>query len=236
MARAKTTGAGGRGAAGGTGQGGAAEVALPVRPEVEPIARLTASAQEILARGNGRDAQSRVELGAVLVEVRGRLAHGAWLEWLADTVPFTPRSAQNHMKLSKWAGTNRAMFERLAPLGTSKLMLLSRLEPSVLERLLAKPEHVGPKTGRRLTLLAMPYPEFLKLLVEASKSKPTVTVTDPMEQLAKDARSSAKKTVKLIKQLIANKESVDEDVAEDLHDDLTGALAALAKAFKLDAG
>lgn len=198
------------------------------------MARLTASAREILARGNGGDAQSRVELGAVLLEVRGRLEHGAWLAWLAETVPFTPRSAQKHMELSKWAGANRAMFERLAPLGTSKVMLLSRLERSALERLLSKPEHVAPMTGRRTTLLSMAYPEFLKLLLSASKSKPTVT--DPMEELASDARSSAKKTIKLIKQLIANKDSVDEDVAEDLHDDLSAALAALSKAFKLKAG
>jgi len=104
----------------------------PVAPIVAPIARLTAVTQAILTRFNGGDARIRVELGGVLREVRGRLPHGQWLDWLDATVPSTHRAAQNYIELAKWAETSPALFERVAPLGASKVFLISRVpQPSV---------------------------------------------------------------------------------------------------------
>ena len=202
----------------------------PVAPIVAPIARLTAVTQAILTRFNGGDARIRVELGGVLREVRGRLPHGQWLDWLDATVPSTHRAAQNYIELAKWAEAS-PMLERVAPLGASKVFLISRVPQPIAERLLASPTHVVPGTRRKTTLSLMKYPEFLKVILRASRPQPPEQ--DPMVVLVRDARSSVKKTIKLLKLLSANKQAVDEDVAKALHKDLTKALQALSKAFRL---
>ena len=51
---------------------------------------------------------------------------------------------------------------------------------------------------------------------------------------SRDARSSVKHTIKLMKLSIANKPAIDQDAVEDLHDGLIVALQALSSAFKLD--
>ena len=51
-----------------------------------------------------------------------------------------------------------------------------------------------------------------------------------------DARSSANRTIKAIKLLIANKQALDPEAVEDLQDDLVVALQKLSAAFKLDQG
>ncbi len=78
----------------------------------------------------------------------------------------------------------------------------------------------------------MKYAEFMKLVLQATR--PASPPTDPMVELLGDARSSASRTIKLMKMLIANKDALDQDAVEDLHDDLVVALQAVSKAFKLD--
>ncbi len=196
------------------------------------VARLTAQARALLAQSQGGDARSRVALGAVLQQVHAKLEHGQWLGWLERTVPFTARSAQNYIELSAWAEARPAVFERVAPLGASKVYLMSKLPPALLEQLLAKPDHLVPGTKRRATLELMKYAEFMKLVLQATR--PASPPTDPMVELLGDARSSASRTIKLMKMLIANKDALDQDAVEDLHDDLVVALQAVSKAFKLD--
>jgi hypothetical protein len=77
----------------------------------------------------------RVALGGVLEQVRGRLEHGRWAGWLEETVPFTPRSALNDIELSSWAQAQPAVVEQVAPLGASKVYLMSKLPPARLEQL-----------------------------------------------------------------------------------------------------
>lgn len=204
----------------------------PSAPTDATVARLTAQAKALLTQWNGGDARTRVALGGVLQQVRDRLEHGAWLGWLEGTVPFTARSALNYIELSGWANANGAAFERVAPLGASKVYLMSKLPPAQLEQLLAKPDHLVPGTRRRTTLALMKYAEFMKLLLQGNR--PAAPPIDPMVALLGDARSSAKKTIKLMKLLIANKQALDNDAVEDLHDDLVVALQKLSSAFKLD--
>lgn len=201
-------------------------------PDDPVVLRLTAQAKALLSDWNGGDARTRVALGGVLNQVRTRLDHGHWLGWLEETVPFTPRSALNYIELASWAQAKQAVFEQIAPLGASKVYLLSRLPPPVLEQLLAKRDHQVPGTNRRTTLSLMKYSDFMKLVLQATR--PAAPPTDPMVVLLGDARSNVNRTVKLIKLLIANKTGLDQDAVEDLHDDLVVALQKLSAAFKLD--
>jgi len=173
-------------------------------------------------------AHTRVALGGVLHQVRDRLEHGEWLGWLEGTVPFTARSALNYIELSSWANANGAVFERVAPLGASKVYLLSKLPAAQLEQLLAKPDHLVPGAKQRTTLPLMKYGDFMKLLLQLSR--PAAPPTDPMVALLADARSSAKKTIRLMKLLSAHKQALDHDAVEDLHDDLVVALQKLSSA------
>jgi hypothetical protein len=200
---------------------------------VDPsVARLTAQVKALLSQWNGGDARTRVALGSVLEKVRVQLDHGQWLGWLEGTVPFTARSAQNYIELADWAEASPAVFERVAPLGASKVYLLSKLPLPMLDQMLAKTDHLVPGTKRKTTLGLMKYAEFMKLVLQ--QTRPAAPPTDPMVALLSDARSSAKKTAKLMKLLIANKQAIDHDAVEDLHDDLVVALQGLSSAFKLD--
>jgi hypothetical protein len=89
-----------------------------------------------------------------------------------------------------------------------------------------------PGTKRRTTLLLMKYGELMKLLLQLSR--PASPPTDPMVALLGDARSSANRTIKLMKLLVQNKQALDQDAVEDLHDDLVVALQKLSAALKLD--
>lgn len=168
----------------------------------------------------------------MLHQVRDKLEYGQWLSWLEVTVPFTARSAQNYIELSAWAQASPARFEQVAPLGASKVYLMSKLPPAQLDQLLAKADHVVPGTTRRTTLHLMKYAEFMKLLLQLSR--PAAPPTDPIVALVRDARTSANRTIKLTKLLIANKQAIEPDAIEDLHDDLVLALQKLSAAFKLD--
>ena len=201
-------------------------------PDDPIVVRLTAEAKALLAQWNGGDARTRVALGGVLDQVRTRLDHGHWLGWLQETVPFTPRSALNYIELASWAGAKRAVFEQIAPLGASKVYLLSRLPPAVLEQMLAKRDHLVPGTTRRTTLALMTYSDFMKLVLQATR--PAAPPSDPMVILLGDARLSANRTIKRIKLLIEHKDALDHDAVEDIHDDLVVALQKLSAAFKLD--
>jgi hypothetical protein len=110
---------------------------------------------------------------------------------------------------------------------------LSKLQPSLLEQMLAKPDHLVPGTKRRTTLGLMKYAEFMKLVLQATRPA-TPEPKDPMAELIGDARSSVSRAIKMMKELFANKDGVDQDAVEDMHDDLVVARQAVSKAFKLN--
>ena len=213
-------------------QAATGEPAPQSAPTDAVLTRLTARVKALLSQRHGGDARSRVELGAAMHKVRARLEHGHWLGWLEETVPFTSRSALNYIELAIWAEATPEVFERVAPLGASKVYLLSKLSLAQVEQLLAKAEHTVPGTKRRTTLRLMSYPEFTKLILQ--RLRPASPPADPIVALLAEARSSTNRTKKHIGRLIASKRALEQEAVAALHDDLVAALQELSAAFKLD--
>ena len=64
-----------------------------------------------------------LSIGRCLIEAKNMLPHGEWLPWLTEKVEFSPRTAQNFMRLAReWSNT-----QTLADLGASKALTLLAL-------------------------------------------------------------------------------------------------------------
>lgn len=69
-------------------------------------------------------------IGRCLIEAKDLLPHGEWLPWLTERVEFSPRTAQNFMRLAReWTNT-----QTLADLGASKALSLLALPPEEREQ------------------------------------------------------------------------------------------------------
>lgn len=69
-------------------------------------------------------------IGRCLIEAKDMLSHGEWLPWLTEQVEFSPRTAQNFMRLAReWSNT-----QTLADLGASKALALLALPPEEREQ------------------------------------------------------------------------------------------------------
>ena len=69
-------------------------------------------------------------IGRCLIEAKDMLPHGEWLPWLTERVEFSPRTAQNFMRLAReWTNT-----QTLADLGASKALSLLALPPEEREQ------------------------------------------------------------------------------------------------------
>lgn len=73
-------------------------------------------------------------IGRCLIEAKGMLSHGEWLPWLTEKVEFSPRTAQNFMRLAReWTNT-----QTLADLGASKALTLLALPPEEREKFVSE--------------------------------------------------------------------------------------------------
>ena len=69
-------------------------------------------------------------IGRCLIEAKDMLSHGEWLPWLTEQVEFSPRTAQNFMRLAReWSNA-----QTLADLGASKALALLALPPEEREQ------------------------------------------------------------------------------------------------------
>ena len=84
-------------------------------------------------------------IGRCLIEAKDMLSHGEWLPWLTERVEFSPRTAQNFMRLAReWSNT-----QTLADLGASKALALLALPPEERETFLEE-HNVVDMSARQL--------------------------------------------------------------------------------------
>jgi hypothetical protein len=109
-----------------------------VSPSWRRDAKVVALTEAILERDREArlDAVNRaLTLGKLLLQVRGRLAHGQWTVWLNEAVPYTARTAQMYMELEGWREEHPEDFMRFRHLGPTKLHLLLRAPAKVRTQL-----------------------------------------------------------------------------------------------------
>jgi hypothetical protein len=77
--------------------------AIVVRAEapLAELARQIAEAHRECEAAQLRAVEKAAAAGALLLQAKDRVGHGGWLDWLKANVPFTPRTAQNYMRLAR---------------------------------------------------------------------------------------------------------------------------------------
>ena len=84
-------------------------------------------------------------IGRCLIEAKDMLSHGEWLPWLTEKVEFSPRTAQNFMRLAReWSNPTT-----LSDLGASKALALLALPPEERETFLEE-HNVVDMSARQL--------------------------------------------------------------------------------------
>ena len=98
-------------------------IAQTMAPPAESRSIETITGEILDAKRAGGEAI--LTIGRCLIEAKDMLSHGEWLPWLTEKVEFSPRTAQNFMRLAReWSNT-----QTLADLGASKALALLALPP-----------------------------------------------------------------------------------------------------------
>ena len=94
-------------------------MASSVQPAQRTIETITGEILDAKRAGG----EAILTIGRCLIEAKNMLSHGEWLPWLTEQVEFSPRTAQNFMRLAReWSNT-----QTLADLGASKALTLLAL-------------------------------------------------------------------------------------------------------------
>ena len=103
-------------------------IAQTMAPPAEDRTIETITGEILEAKRAGGEAI--LTIGRCLIEAKDMLSHGEWLPWLTEQVEFSPRTAQNFMRLAReWSNT-----QTLADLGASKALALLALPPEEREQ------------------------------------------------------------------------------------------------------
>jgi len=107
-------------------------------------------------------------IGRCLMEAKDTLPHGEWLPWLTEKVEFSPRTAQNFMRLAReWTNT-----QTLADLGASKALTLLALPPEEREKFVSE-NNVIDMSARQLEQAIKDRDEARKAAEEAKADAAT---------------------------------------------------------------
>ncbi len=189
------------------------------------VQKLTDQVLELCRTAGRGDVEARVTIGGLLRDVKLTLEHGDWLTWLEEEVPYGDRTARGYIDLFDWTQQQPTLYEHVAPLGTTKVIMLSRISPARLRGLLRPKRHQLPNGGPKLTLEQMTATQLASVLA----------LTPTLETSADAAMSSYRRRVtgllRATEELVALGDEVDRDRIEEMHDDLVVATAQLADHF-----
>jgi hypothetical protein len=161
----------------------------PLAPEFPPptlppdtLAALTTDILQLLSTANIQEVEARAEIGALLLDVKATLDHGAWLPWLSENMPLTPSTAKRAIQLYQFQHNAPATFDKLARLGLTKAYKLMTLPPAELEAFLST-AHEVPSVGAKKTPLQMTFAEMMEVLHPPKKETKQVKTTKAFRNL-----------------------------------------------------
>ncbi len=164
-------------------------------------------------------------IGGLLRDVKLTLEHGDWMTWLEEEVPYSDRTARGYIDLFEWTQQEPTLYEHVAPLGTTKVIMLSRMSPARVRGLLRRKRHQVPGGGSKLTLEQM----------TAAQLAAVLALPPTLKASADTAMSSYRRRVtgllRATEELIGLADGVDRDRIEEMHNDLVAATEQLAKNF-----
>lgn len=129
-------------------------------PPSRPLSAITEEIQFYKAQAG----QCIVEIGKRLLEAKEQLPHGQWEAWLDKSVEFTPRTAQNFMKI---ASEFDSKTKSISFLPYTKLLALLQLPPEEREEFIAEPHTVN---GHQKTVQDMTTRELQAAIKEKNEA------------------------------------------------------------------
>ena len=156
------------------------------------VFNLEAETEEIL-RLKQDAGKAVLEMGQRLIRVKEHLEHGQWLAWLAESVEFSERSAQNLMRLSReWSNP-----QTLADLGSSKAFVLLALPADEREAFLAENHVVG---GEEKNVQEMSVRELAQAIRERDEARRELETEKSNAAHAEESRAEMEREMRALKQ------------------------------------
>ena len=139
-------------------------------------------------------------IGRCLIEAKDMLSHGEWLPWLTEQVEFSPRTAQNFMRLAReWSNT-----QTLADLGASKALALLALPPEEREQFM-EDHKVVDMSARQLE----------QAIKERDEARAAAEQAAADQRTAEQARDKMAEDMRLLNASLASAQDAREQAERD---------------------
>lgn len=127
------------------------------------------------------------DIGDELIAVKEELDRGrdktAWLRWLGDHVHYTPRTAQNYIKMADFRTKNTKTFSHFSGMNPSCLYRVSCLPAKCRKDLTPETKLTDPKTGEAKPLKKMSARQLDRALNKLQGKKPVEEPSPPSGKL-----------------------------------------------------
>lgn len=162
--------------------------------------------QEILD-AKRRGGEAILTIGRCLTEAKQALPHGEWLPWLTEQVEFSPRTAQNFMRLAReWSNT-----QALADLGAAKALTLLALPTEEREAFISE-NHVVD--GEEKTVIDMTSRELEKAIRERKEAQEAAAKAQAEASAAEQARAKMAEDMALLNARLSGAQEDREQAAQ----------------------
>ena len=162
--------------------------------------------QEILD-AKRRGGEAILTIGRCLTEAKQTLPHGEWLPWLTEQVEFSPRTAQNFMRLAReWSNT-----QALADLGAAKALTLLALPTEEREAFISE-NHVVD--GEEKTVIDMTSRELERAIRERKEAQEAAAKAQADASAAEQARAKIEEDMKLLNARLSGAQEDREQAAQ----------------------
>ena len=162
--------------------------------------------QEILD-AKRRGGEAILTIGRCLTEAKQTLPHGEWLPWLTEQVEFSPRTAQNFMRLAReWSNT-----QALADLGAAKALTLLALPTEEREAFISE-NHVVD--GEEKTVIDMTSRELERAIRERKEAQEAAAKAQADASAAEQARAKMAEDMALLNARLSGAQEDREQAAQ----------------------
>ena len=154
-----------------------------------------------------RGGEAILTIGRCLTEAKQALPHGEWLPWLTEQVEFSPRTAQNFMRLAReWSNT-----QALADLGAAKALTLLALPTEEREAFISE-NHVVD--GEEKTVIDMTSRELEKAIRERKEAQEAAAKAQAEASAAEQARAKMAEDMALLNARLSGAQEDREQAAQ----------------------
>ncbi|MBS6533592.1 MAG: DUF3102 domain-containing protein [Oscillospiraceae bacterium] len=154
-----------------------------------------------------RGGEAILTIGRCLSEAKQALPHGEWLPWLTEQVEFSPRTAQNFMRLAReWSNT-----QALADLGAAKALTLLALPTEEREAFISE-NHVVD--GEEKTVIDMTSRELERAIRERKEAQEAAAKAQAEASAAEQSRAKMEEDMKLLNARLSGAQEDREQAAQ----------------------